>query len=113
MVKERCVEVKAVRLSVDRCGKEVGHVYLYLLVNDLHDEFAGLVEDLSVDGGYQGQGIGGELMTAVIKRAKLVGCYKLVATSREDGTRDAVHAWYEKLGFEDYGKEFRMNFNSD
>jgi len=35
------------------------------------------------------------------------GCYKLVATSR--ASRPRVHELYERLGFENYGVEFRMN----
>lgn len=96
------------RFSVDKDGREVGRAYLYLVYNDLHDAPYGLMEDVFVDESYRGQGIGTELTNTVIAKAKEVGCYKLLATSRM--SRPGVHALYEKLGFEKYGFEFRMNF---
>ncbi len=106
----RVVKTHGVRLAAFRDEQEVGRAWLYLLHNDLHTEPFGLLEDVWVDEKYRSEGIGGELVGVVIDRARAEGCYKLIATSRDDGTRDAVHAWYKRLGFEEWGTEFRMNF---
>jgi GNAT superfamily N-acetyltransferase len=98
------------RFSVMRDGVELGHAYVYFLHNDLHQAPFALLEDVQVHPNYQGQGIGNELVRAVIEHAKSAGAYKLIATSRNDGTRANVHAWYERVGFVAYGTEFRMNF---
>jgi GNAT superfamily N-acetyltransferase len=95
------------RLSVEREGKEVGRAYLYLIRNDLREAPYGFMEDVFVDESCRGQGIGTELTNAVVTKAKEVGCYKLLATSRT--TRPEVHALYEKLGFIKWGFEFRMD----
>lgn len=104
------VSAHGVRFSIDRGGIEVGHAYVYILKNDLHAEPFALLEDVSVHSDYQGRGIGNKLIQAVIEYVSSVGGYKLIATSRDDGTRNIVHQWYERLGFAKYGVEFRMNF---
>lgn len=111
MVETRDVPAYGKRISISKAGVEVAHAYLYLLKNDLHDQPFGLLEDVHVDENERGSGLGRELLNAVIERAKLEKCYKLVATSRNDGTRTMVHEWYVRLGFKDYGKEFRMDFS--
>lgn len=98
----------AVRLSAEENGVEVGHAYLYLIYNDLHQEPYGLLEDVFVKEAYRGKGLGTTLVQSVVKEAKNRGCYKLVATSRL--SRSEVHTWYEKIGFKNYGLEFRMDF---
>lgn len=98
---------RAVRLVAKDGEREVGHVYLYLIYNDLHAEPYGLFEDIQVDESVRGQGVGGQLVQALIAEARKQTCYKIVANSRYE--RPEIHAWYARLGFEDYGKEFRMN----
>lgn len=92
----------------DAGGNEIGRARLVLIENDLHEEPYGLLEDLYVAPTYRSAGIGGKLHDAVLKKAREQGCYKLVGTSRNDGTREAVHAWYERLGYARHGIEFRM-----
>lgn len=89
-------------------GTEVGRAYLYVLRNDLHTRPFGFMEDVFVDDKHRGQGHGEKLVRYVIDEAKRRGCYKLVATSRYG--RDKVHALYAKLGFDERGKEFRIDF---
>lgn len=103
------ITARGIRFSVRRDEKEVGRAYLYILTNDLHAEPFGLLEDVYVHESNRGDGIANELLQEVIAAAKTEKCYKLLATSRNDGTRDSVHAWYERLGFQDYGTEFRMD----
>lgn len=108
-MKKETVVAQGIRFSITRDGKEVGHAYLYLLNNDLHEQPFGLLEDVYVDSNYRNKGVANELLEAVLKEAK-INCYKLIATSRDDGTRTAVHKWYIRLGFMNYGTEFRINF---
>lgn len=103
------VPAAGVRFSVDRGEKEVGRAYLYLLRNDLHERPFGLLEDVHVDESCREQGVAAELLEAVLFHARNT-CYKLIATSRADGSRDSVHAWYVRLGFSEYGREFRITF---
>ena len=44
----------------------------------------------------------------IIEEAKNKGCYKLIAQSRYG---NKAHGLYEKIGFEDHGKNFRMNLH--
>ena len=111
-MKKEVVNTSGIRFSFKRNEKEVGRAYLYFLQNDLHEKPFGLLEDVHVDPNFRGEGIARELLEEVLREAGK-NCYKLIATSRNDGTRDAVHEWYIRLGFEDYGTEFRMNFSSN
>lgn len=97
------------RFSIWKDNVEVAHAYLYLLKNDLHLQPFGLLEDVHVDESQRGAGLGNQLLRAVIDWAQAEKCYKLIATSRDDGTRQSVHHWYVRLGFHEYGKEFRMD----
>ena len=97
----------AIRFSETVADQEVGRAYLYILKNDLHPEPYGLLEDLFVEEEYRNKGVGKKLISALIIEARARGCHKILATSRY--ARPEVHAWYERLGFVDYGKEFRLN----
>ncbi len=90
--------------------KEVGRAFLYIMHNDLKKEPFGFLEDLFVDDSCRGQGLGTELLIMIIDEAKKLGCYKLVANSRHE--RKIIHKMYEKAGFENFGIEFKMYFNS-
>ncbi|ABL78467.1 GNAT family N-acetyltransferase [Thermofilum pendens] len=100
------VATSGVRISIVD-GREVAHCYIYLIKNDLHPEPYALLEDVYVDEEYRGRGIGTELVKKAIEVARSMNCYKIIATSRFE--REAVHKWYEKLGFKRYGYEFRLN----
>ena len=95
------------RFSISKHGTEVARAYLYVMSNGLHKEPFGLLEDVYVEESERGTGIGTALVKEVIAAATEFGCYKLLATSR--ASRPKVHALYERLGFENYGLEFRMN----
>jgi GNAT superfamily N-acetyltransferase len=88
-------------------GKIIGRAFLFLIYNDLHPKPYGLLEDVFVEEKYRGKGIGKELVQRVIEKAKELGCYKLIATSRFE--RENVHQLYENLGFKKWGYEFRMD----
>ncbi len=106
--KEIKKESYAVKIIAEENGREIGHAYLYLLFNDLHSAPYGLVEDVYVEEDFRGAGAGTQLAQAVIAEAKARECYKLIACSRHE--RVGVHQWYEKMGFKNYGLEFRMDF---
>lgn len=95
------------RLSIDEEGREIAHAYLYLIKNDLHEQPYGLMEDVFVGEGYRGSGIGTKIIEALIQKAKEEKCYKLIGTSRKENKR--VHVLYKKIGFQEWGREFRMD----
>ncbi len=97
----------AIRFSVSENDVEVGRASLFLITNDLHAQPYGLLEDVFVDESQRGKGLGTQLVKAVIEEAKAQKCYKLIGQSRYG--REEVHKLYLGLGFEDHGKNFRMN----
>lgn len=109
-VERQSREARGVRFSVKADGEEIARAYLYLMTNDLHREPFGLLEDVYVDESRRGSGVGTQLVNEVVSAARDAGCYKLIATSRT--SRPRVHELYERLGFENHGLEFRMNFDA-
>jgi len=108
-IKRKQIHSKGVRISINEGGKEIAHAYLYIMQNDRHEEPFGLIENIFVEEASRSKGHGTELLEKLIKEAQKGGCYKIIATSRH--ARETVHRWYEKLGFEDYGVEFRLNLS--
>lgn len=98
----------AIKFTAQESGKTVGHAYLYLIYNDLHEEPYGLMEDVFVDEFERGKGVGTQLIQEMISKAKELGCRKLIGQSRYG--KEKIHALYESLGFKDHGKNFRMDF---
>lgn len=97
----------AIKITAEEDGKTLGRAYLYVMQNDLHEEPFGFMEDVFVEAGKRGRGIGTKLVNEVIAEAKKQRCYKIICTSRYTSTK--VHDLYMKLGFKDHGKEFRMD----
>jgi GNAT superfamily N-acetyltransferase len=97
-----------VKITKTLKGKVVGRAYLYVMTNDLHDRPFGLMEDVFVDAEHRGSEIGTALVKRVVAEAKRRHCYKLIATSRY--ARGRVHVLYDRLGFKDHGREFRIDF---
>lgn len=100
----------AIKVTVEEDDQEIARGYLYIIYNDLHEEPYGLLEDVYVEEEYRGKGIGTDIVEEIIQEAKDQGCYKLIGTSRD--SRPQVHEWYERLGFDNYGREFRMDFDT-
>ena len=105
-INKKKVKSYGIRFSVEKDAKEVGRAFLYIMHNDLKKEPFGLLEDLFVNEELRGQGIATELLGNIIAEAKKIGCYKIVATSRHE--REGVHKLYEKLGFINFGIEFKL-----
>ena len=91
--------------------KEIASAYLYILYNEAHKRPYGIIEYVIVDEKYRSQGLGTRLVKEMIEEAKQENCYKLLLWSRY--SKPQVHRLYKKLGFKDWGKEFRMDFNSN
>lgn len=106
-IKSTTVEAKGIRFSILENDYEIARAYLYLMYNNLHQEPFGLLEDVYVSEENRGRGLGTQLIKQVIETAKQQGCYKIIATSRK--SRPSVHQLYKKLGFQEYGLEFRIN----
>lgn len=98
---------KARKIALSSKGKEIGRIWINFIHNDLHAQPYALIEDLFVEEKHRGNGLGSKLVKAALAEAKKESCYKVLATSRH--TRPQVHEFYRKLGFQDWGKEFRMN----
>jgi GNAT superfamily N-acetyltransferase len=67
---------------------------------------AGVVEDVAVSPGCQGQGIGRAMMAHALEACRKAGCYKLALSSNVK--RKAAHQFYESLGFERHGYSYMM-----
>ncbi|MDP2709441.1 MAG: GNAT family N-acetyltransferase [bacterium] len=106
-IKHKNINAQGIKFFIEDSGREVARAYLYVLLNE-HDRPFGLLEDVFVGEAYRSKGLGGELLKEIIKTAKEKNCYKLIGTSRF--ARPKVHEWYLRLGFKDWGKEFRMDF---
>jgi len=106
-IQQKIIKANGIILSIEDGGKEVAHAYLYILFN-LHDRPFGLMEDVYVAENSRSKGLGTKLVQELIKVAKQHDCYKLIGTSRY--VRPKIHDWYVRLGFKDWGKEFRMDF---
>lgn len=96
----------AIKFTAEEKGIILGWAYLYIIFNDQEKGPYGFLENVFVKEENRGQGIGKQLIQTVIAEAKKINCYKIVGTSRYD--RPKVHAMYEKFGFKDFGKEFKI-----
>lgn len=106
-IKRKQVNALSIKLFVLEKGREIGRAYLYILKNDLHGQPLGFIEDVFVEESFRSQGLGTQLIKELIKTAKRYHCYKIVGTSRHK--RSKVHAFYERLGFKNWGLEFRID----
>lgn len=96
-----------IKFSIEEDDVELGRAWLYLIYNNLHEQPYGLLEDVFVKEDKRGQGVGNKLLEQVVAEAKNRNCYKIIGTSRM--SRDMVHEWYKRLGFREYGLEFRLD----
>lgn len=102
------ISPKGFKLTLEKQGEIVARARLFVLHNDLHQKPFGFMEDVFVKEKYRGQGYGTKIVKALIEEAKRRKCYKVIGNSRF--SRAKVHRFYEKLGFEKQGFEFRKEF---
>ncbi len=109
------VFTRASRLNFkDDRGRELGHAYLYILQNDLHEEPFGFLEDLFVEEFARGKGVGVELLRQAIKVARKNKCYKLIASSLgSSGLCSGERKSLEDMCFASHGYEFMIRWNLD
>ena len=107
-IKTKKIEAFGIKLYADENGREIARTYLYFMKNDLHETPFGLMEDVFVEPDHRKEGLGSKIVEEAIKVAREQGCYKLICTSRH--SKPEIHAWYQRHGFVDQGKEFRMDF---
>src|SRR5947209_6564846 len=79
---------------------EIAGTYSLLIMDKLGKRGtpAGVVEDVAVAPGRQGQGIGRAMMEHALRECRKAGCYKLALSSNVK--RGPAHRFYESLGFE-------------
>ena len=106
IIKQKKISVYGFKFFIKDGRQEMARAYLYILKNGLHQRPFGLVEDIFVVKSQRGRGLGTALVKTVITAARKNHCYKLIATSRY--RRSEIHGWYKKMGFKDWGREFRM-----
>lgn len=107
-IKSKKITANGTKFYVEENKQELGRAYLYILSNELHEEPFGFIEDVFIEESYRGKGIGSKLVKELVEEAKKRNCYKIILTTRYD--KQKVHELYKNLGFEDHGKEFRINF---
>jgi len=103
----KCEEIGDVhRFTVAVGKKTIGSVNLVEILNYSSLKRYGIVEDLVVDNDFRRIGIATMLMNSLVNVADRIGLYWIIANSRFE--RKHVHSFYESLGFEKYGYEFKM-----
>ncbi|GAA4430241.1 GNAT family N-acetyltransferase [Acidovorax lacteus] len=94
-----------VACEADRPQAVLGSYALLVMHNLAHRGApSAVVEDVVVDAGHRGRGIGRQMMAHAMAQARAAGCYKLALSSNR--RRAAAHAFYESLGFERHGVSF-------
>lgn len=108
MVKK--IEIKkdgfGIKFAVEKDGKEVGWVYMYLIIDHESGRPFAFMENLFVQEEFRRFGFGKELVQSVQDEAKKRGCYKLVFICKNK----LMYEWYERMGFKNVGAGFEMEF---
>ena len=87
------------QILVARQGNSiVGMVNLLYTVSTALGAPVALLEDLIVDPAFRGAGIGGELLRAAIRQARLHGCQRLTVLTDHDNA--GAHRLYTRHGFQ-------------
>jgi GNAT superfamily N-acetyltransferase len=107
IIKKTETTIPGIKFQAEEAGRELGRAFLYILRNDLHEKPFAFIEDVFVAEECRGRGVGSELVRRLVEESKSRGCYKIIMTSRY--SKPQVHALYERLGFRDHGKEFRLD----
>lgn len=88
-------------------GKIAGTFALLVMDNLAHKGTpSAVIEDVVVEAGLRGKGIGGKMMAFALGLCGKKGCYKAALSSNLG--RKAAHKFYESLGFERHGYSFSL-----
>lgn len=94
-------------LVAEEGGEVVGTLVLALLPNLAHGGAPyAVVENVVVDAGRRGKGIGEALMREAMARAREAGAYKLSLTANLG--RERAHRFYRRLGFKETHAGFEV-----
>ncbi len=90
-------------------GRVVGTFTMLIMDNIAHlGARSAILEDVMVEEGLRGQGIGKRMMRYAGSLCREKGCYKMALSSNRN--REAAHRFYESLGFALHGYSFSMVF---
>ena len=105
---ERIAHYPDYKIYVAVCeGNVVGSFALLIMDNLGHmGAPSAVIEDVAVDPGWQGRGVGRIMMRYALQICGEKGCYKAALSSNLK--REQAHAFYESLGFERHGYSFRI-----
>ena len=96
-------------VACDR-GRTVGTFAILIMDNIGHRGApSAILEDVVVEEGMRGQGIGTQMMADAGNLCREKGCYKMVFSSNRN--REAAHRFYELLGFEKHGYSFSISYS--
>ncbi len=90
-------------------GQIVGTATLYYVDVAVRGKPYAFLEGLVINDAHRGKGHGTEFFNTLVQSAKEKSCYKIIFTSGTDRTE--AHKFYEKLGFSNWGVEFRMDLD--
>jgi len=97
-----------VLVAVMSGGRVVGATTLFVEQKFIHrGGLVGHIEDVVVRRGFEGTGVGGSLVTAAIRLAKELGCYKCIMDCKAE-----LVGFYERLGFRKHDVGMRIDLRS-
>lgn len=98
------------RLYVATINNEVVGTFTLLIMDNLAHMGAssGIVEDVVVEEGLRGKGIGKVMMQFAMDLCREKGCYKVMLSSNM--RREAAHRFYQDLGFRKHGYSFVIDW---
>ncbi len=106
-IKTTKISSECQRFSVTKEGGEVGRTYIYFIKNDIHKRPYTFIEDVHIEEGYRGKGVGKELIKQIHKEVKKMDCYKIVLCCKHDNPK--AYKFYKKLHYKDMGTKFRID----
>ena len=106
---ERIARYPDYKIYVAVCEGHVVGTFALLIMDNLAHMGApsAVIEDVAVDPGWQGRGVGKLMMEYALRICGEKGCYKAALSSNLK--REQAHAFYESLGFERHGYSFRIS----
>ncbi|MGA8863513.1 MAG: GNAT family N-acetyltransferase [Gallionella sp.] len=107
---ERIATYPDYKIHVAFCEKQIVGTFALLIMDNLAHMGApsAIIEDVAVDPGWQGRGVGKQMMKYALQICGDKRCYKAVLSSNLK--RKKAHAFYESLGFEQHGYSYRVIF---